>query len=97
MSVGARSSCHPMDCRPSCAACCIALSISSPIPGMPGGKPAGVRCVQLTEDLRCAIFGQPERPRVCASLRPMEEMCGTSREEALAYLEKLEQLTAPGC
>ncbi|HNM56919.1 MAG TPA: YkgJ family cysteine cluster protein, partial [Thauera aminoaromatica] len=24
-----------MDCRPGCAACCIAPSISSPIPGMP--------------------------------------------------------------
>ncbi|HNF77692.1 MAG TPA: YkgJ family cysteine cluster protein, partial [Thauera aminoaromatica] len=26
-----------MDCRPGCAACCIAPSISSPIPGMPHG------------------------------------------------------------
>jgi Fe-S-cluster containining protein len=40
-----------MDCRPGCGACCIAPSISSPIPGMPVvdgiSKPAGVRCVQL--------------------------------------------------
>ncbi|MFC0402948.1 YkgJ family cysteine cluster protein [Paraburkholderia rhizosphaerae] len=49
-------------CRPGCGACCIAPSISSPIPGMPDGKPAGVRCVQLGDDLRCAIFGKPERP-----------------------------------
>lgn len=84
-----------MDCRPNCGACCIALSISSPIPGMPGGKPAGVRCLHLTHDLRCAIFGSPERPAVCASLRPMEEMCGTTQAEALAYLARLEELTSP--
>ncbi len=31
--------------------------ISSPIPGMPNGKPAGVPCVQLDEQLRCKNFG----------------------------------------
>ena len=30
-----------MNCREGCGACCIAPSISSPIPGMPHGKPAG--------------------------------------------------------
>ncbi len=82
-----------MDCRAGCGACCIAPSISSPIPGMPGGKPAGVRCVQLDERERCRIFGRPERPAVCARLRPHEEMCGASRAEALAYLTRLEALT----
>ena len=62
---------------------------------MPDGKPAGVRCVQLTDDLRCALFGKPERPAVCASLRPMEEMCGASASEALAILAELEKMTAP--
>lgn len=84
-----------MECRAGCGACCIALSISSPIPGMPDGKPAGVRCVQLTEDNLCKLFGQPERPAVCVRLRPMEEMCGTSTEEALIYLTELERLTLP--
>ena len=84
-----------MQCRVGCGACCIALSISSPIPGMPDGKPAGVRCVQLTDDNRCAIFGQPDRPTVCERLRPMQEMCGNSAEEALAYLYELERLTRP--
>jgi len=60
---------------------------------MPEGKPAGVRCVQLTADLRCAIFGQPERPAVCASLRPSAEMCGGSAAEAHEYLSVLERLT----
>ncbi|CAH2808508.1 MAG: UPF0153 protein YeiW [uncultured Paraburkholderia sp.] len=66
-------------CRPDCGACCIAPSISSPIPGMPNGKPAGVRCVQLGDDLRCAIFGQPERPACCSGLQPQAEMCGARR------------------
>jgi len=79
-----------MNCRAGCGACCIALSISSPIPGMPAGKPAGVRCVQLLDDYRCAIFNDPRRPRVCASLRPNAEMCGDNREHALRYLAQLE-------
>lgn len=82
-------------CRSGCGACCIALSISSPIPGMPHGKPAGVRCVQLTDDHRCAIFGDPARPRVCASLRPEPAMCGESAAEALARIAALEAATAP--
>lgn len=84
-----------MECRVGCGACCIALSISSPIPGMPDGKPAGMRCVQLTDDNRCQLFGQPNRPEVCNNLRPSEEMCGTSAQEALAYLVHLETITAP--
>lgn len=84
-----------MDCRIGCAACCIAASISSPIPGMPGGKPAGVRCVQLTDDGRCRIWGRPDRPQVCVNLKPEPEMCGDSREHALAFLAALEEATRP--
>ncbi len=84
-----------MDCRPGCGACCTAPSISSPIPGMPQGKPAGVPCVQLDEQMRCRIFGQPERPAVCRSLRPHAAMCGSSRLDAEAYLRRLEYLTLP--
>jgi Fe-S-cluster containining protein len=84
-----------MDCRRGCGACCIAPSISSPIPGMPTGKPAGVRCAQLTADNRCALFGRPERPAVCARLRPRPAMCGTDRGEALDYLRQLEAATTP--
>ncbi len=82
-----------MECRSGCGACCIAPSLSSAIPGMPGGKPAGVACPQLTGDLRCAIFGSPERPRVCASFPAMRDHCGTSRDEALRLLADLERLT----
>ncbi|MBC3830979.1 YkgJ family cysteine cluster protein [Undibacterium amnicola] len=82
-------------CRPSCAACCTAPSISSPIPGMPNGKPAGVPCVQLTPDLRCAIFGQPERPDCCSGLQASLEMCGDNREYAMTWLAQLEVATSP--
>lgn len=84
-----------MKCREGCGACCIAPSISSPIPGMPQGKPAGVRCVQLDDANRCRLFGRPERPAFCASLKPGPEMCGNSREDALAILATLETATRP--
>src|SRR5258708_20503602 len=57
-------------CRPDCGACCIAPSISSPIPGMPNGKPAGVRCAPLGDDLRSPIFGRPRRPPCCSRPPP---------------------------
>ena len=84
-----------MDCRVGCGACCIAPSISSPIPGMPQGKPAGVRCAQLDADNRCRIFGRPERPAVCGGLQPSPAMCGPSREHAIEWLATLERETAP--
>ncbi|HEV7817146.1 MAG TPA: YkgJ family cysteine cluster protein [Janthinobacterium sp.] len=85
-----------MNCREHCGACCIAPSITSPIPGMPDGKPAGVRCVQLSDDNGCRIFGKPERPAFCAGLQPSEAMCGSSREQAIRWLNELEIATAPG-
>lgn len=84
-----------MDCRSDCGACCIAPSITSPIPGMPHGKPAGVPCVQLDDQLRCRLFGKPERPAFCASLRPSQEMCGGNRAEATDMLQALEIATMP--
>jgi len=84
-----------MNCRDHCGACCTAPSITSPIPGMPNGKPAGVRCVQLAEDNRCLIFGRPERPAFCGGLQPSLEMCGDSREQAIRWLDALERATAP--
>lgn len=84
-----------MHCRSGCGACCIAPSINSPIPGMPNGKPAGVRCVQLLDDMRCAIFGKPERPAFCGGIQPSEEMCGETREYAIQWLSTLEDQTKP--
>jgi len=82
-----------MECRSGCGACCIAPSITSPIPGMLEGKPAGVVCINLTEDFRCRIFADTQRPAVCASFKPTEDICGENREQAMATLHSLENLT----
>lgn len=84
-----------MGCRPGCAACCIAPSISSAMPGLPEGKPAGVACPHLTDALSCELFGKPDRPAVCSGLKPSREMCGETREHAIAWLARLEGMTAP--
>jgi len=84
-----------MKCRPGCGACCIAISISSPIPGMPGGKPAGMRCLHLTGNNTCAIHDTDDYPPVCRNLRAGKEMCGNDSDEAMAYLTELETLTCP--
>jgi Fe-S-cluster containining protein len=84
-----------VQCRAGCAACCIAPSITSPIPGMENGKPAGMRCIQLDGDDRCRLFGDPRRPAVCGSLQPSLEMCGNGRAHALRFLDRLEAMTSP--
>ncbi|MCX7773642.1 MAG: YkgJ family cysteine cluster protein [Clostridia bacterium] len=84
-----------MECRIGCAACCIDISITSSIPGMPEGKSAGQRCIQLTEDNRCKLFGRPDRPKVCISFSPAEEYCGSCNEEAHDRFALLEKLTKP--
>lgn len=78
-----------MECRSDCGACCIALSISTPIPGMAGGKPAGVRCIHLLEDFKCAIYDTPGKPAVCTGFKAEPEFCGTTREEAMRILYSL--------
>jgi hypothetical protein len=62
---------------------------------MPNGKPAGVRCVQLRDDLSCAIFGQPGRPACCSGLQASAEMCGADREHALRWIAHLDAATRP--
>lgn len=81
-----------IDCRSGCGACCTVISISSPIPGMPNGKPAGTRCIHLTHDYKCAIFTSPDRPRVCGGFQAETLFCGNSRDEALQILCSLEGL-----
>ncbi|AQZ96130.1 YkgJ family cysteine cluster protein [Halopseudomonas phragmitis] len=83
-----------MQCREGCGACCIAPSISSAIPGMPQGKPAGVPCIHLTAEYRCAIFADPRRPPVCAGFTAESVSCGSSREDALQILTWWEEATA---
>ena len=83
-----------MRCREGCGACCIAPSINEPIPGMPEGKPAGVRCVHLTRNLRCSLFQQPQRPVFCANFQPERAVCGWNREQAMVRLRWLESATS---
>jgi Fe-S-cluster containining protein len=79
-----------MKCRLNCGACCIAPSISSVIPGMPGGKKAGIACIHLTRTFQCGLYNKPERPEVCKIFRAEPEVCGSSREEAMRILTSLE-------
>ncbi|MCL4110208.1 UNVERIFIED_CONTAM: hypothetical protein GTU68_026728 [Idotea baltica] len=82
-----------MQCRPNCGACCIAPSINSPIPGMPNGKPAGVRCVQLDANNSCKLFGLDERPPLCSAFQADSSVCGESSQQALTLIQTLELAT----
>jgi Fe-S-cluster containining protein len=85
-----------MYCRIGCGACCVAPSISSPLPGMPRGKPAGVRCVNLDELNRCRVWGTADYPAVCRGFRASADVCGETAAEAMVNLTVMEKLTAPG-
>lgn len=82
-----------MICRPGCAACCIYISISSPLPGMPDGKKTGVRCCNLDDNNFCTIHGTPLYPPVCKNFKADIEMCGLDTEHAIQYLCMLEDCT----
>jgi hypothetical protein len=85
-----------MKCRKDCGACCIAISISSPIPGMPEGKPAGHACLHLDPVTKlCRIWEKENYPQVCREFRPSPEFCGHDRASALHELKRLEELTDP--
>jgi hypothetical protein len=62
---------------------------------MPNGKPAGVRCAQLSDDNRCLLYGDPRRPQACVRFRPSPEVCGASRAKALRLLAEMELASAP--
>jgi Fe-S-cluster containining protein len=79
-----------MNCRKGCGACCIGPSISSPIPGMPHGKPAGVKCIHLTSEYLCGLFDSPLRPKVCGNFMAEDIFCGNTRSEALFIFSQLE-------
>jgi hypothetical protein len=62
---------------------------------MEAGKPAGVRCIQLSDEGRCLLFGSDQRPQVCGSLKPGIEMCGSCAAEAMQILAGWERATRP--
>ncbi len=59
-----------------------------------GPKPAGVRCIHLSNDNLCLIYDSPERPAVCREFMPAPDACGQSGADALRLLTELEQATA---
>ena len=79
-----------IECRAGCGACCVVISISSAIPGMPKGKPAGVPCIHLSSDGLCALFGKPERPAICSAFRAEKAICGNTTEDAIRTIADLE-------
>ncbi len=82
------------ECRLNCGVCCIAPSINSYIPGMPNGKKAGERCIQLDDHNLCKIFDQPQRPALCDAFKADSEICGTSNQQAMENLIYLELVTS---
>ncbi|MGB5323883.1 MAG: YkgJ family cysteine cluster protein [Pseudomonadales bacterium] len=84
-----------MACRAGCGACCIAPSITSAIPGMPQGKPAGVRCVQLDMNNLCMLFGSAQRPAVCSRFTASPALCGNNARQAYRRLAHAERCTRP--
>jgi len=80
-----------MECRSGCGACCIVISISSSIPGMPNGKPAGVRCINLDKDNNCTIYKSESYPQVCSDFKACVEMCGETNKYAFDYYNTLEK------
>jgi len=63
------------------------------MPGMPDGKPAGVKCIHLLDDQSCAIYNNTGKPKVCTDFKAEVEFCGTDREEALRILYSLSDST----
>lgn len=84
-----------IECRAGCGACCTAISISSDIPGMPHGKPAGVTCIHLSPEGLCQIFGQAERPQVCSDFQAEKAICGETTEDAFRIISDLEGIENP--
>ena len=65
------------------------------MPGMPYGKPAGVRCLHLNEDRLCTLYESPERPDICRRFTPELAFCGTNFNDAIEKISVLELATRP--
>jgi len=66
------------------------------MPDMPSGKPAGVRCVHLTRENECRIYGRPERPSFCLAWSPSPELCGNNLDDAMQRIAALDVATGRG-
>jgi len=56
------------NCHENCCACCLMFEFPPmEIPGMPEGKPAGTRCINLTSNNLCKLHGSKDKPPVYTS------------------------------
>jgi len=60
---------------------------------MPGGKPAGVRCVNLDDDHYCRVWGTAMYPDICRRFAADAAVCGQTRDEAMVLLTVMEKAT----
>jgi uncharacterized protein len=81
-------------CRQGCGACCCFMSISTPIPGHPNGKPAGVTCFNLTKTWECGLYHTDMMPAICKQFKGDPELCGKTFEEAKKGIIALERKTS---
>jgi hypothetical protein len=63
---------------------------------MPNGKAAGERCLHLSVEFSCDIFGMPERPAVCGSFLADVDVCGSNQADAIRLIGWWEKATAVG-
>jgi len=85
-----------MRCRANCGACCIAPTITSELPNMQDGKPSGVYCANLNpETFACNIWEKDNYPDFCRKYKPCEEICGSTKEQALTNIYYLDEVTSP--
>ncbi len=82
-----------MECK-KCGACCIAPSITTPMPNMPAGKPVGMRCANLNDGNECTLYNQPQRPAFCAGWQPTPELCGEGFDQDRRNIAALEKESA---
>jgi hypothetical protein len=56
-----------------------------------------VRCLHLSVEMLCALFGLPGRPDVCGRFKAEPEVCGSSQDEAIRLIGWWEQATTAAC
>ncbi len=76
--------------------CCIAPSITQPLPNMPNGKLAGVACANLDlTSYQCVLWETVQYPDFCRGFLAEVDFCGSSQQEAFQILTLLEASTHP--
>ncbi len=85
-----------------CGVCCTHVSLHSKMPdGSYFTKAAGERCVHLTHDNFCGVWGDiSEQPEVCRTIKPTNSLCRfdtrgvfEGKNVHIMYLQDLEDLT----